>query len=375
MQTSTAPKTKYVINVDWLECLFSGYPISNPSGNEYLYFDNNRIAMHHRKINLPHFLNFYDVVIDGKPFCTLKCNPRNPEIFGKDIVSIKIDNARLYEIGWKDTLDYFTHLFTYKLKNVSRLDIALDGHGFLAIGQKVYNREIRRVGRAQFLPYLNSNMDVLGYEIGKRVSDKSFICYDKSKELEKTNKYYIRNRWEKSGLDTSRPVERLELCLRNDAIKMIENFQFCELDNFEYLASLMRSHCPKMFEFRKPKKKTNIARWDNVEFIDWSSIGGVYLPRLSAQATTEVGRYKQACKTAYFTYVQTGKEVYINMARDFAFNVNCGQWMMDRMDKWKEEVERKLGKNADGVIQYQYLSQFREYNENTQVTIFEHAYN
>lgn len=362
--------TPYTVAVDWFQVLVSGWslPVTDPEPNRS--FDYGRICFYKRKKITPHFLTYYDIFIDGKPFCHALMHPRNEEIFGKDVIEIKINNSRLYEVGWIDTFEYLTKKFTWLVKNVSRLDIALDGSGFMHVGNKLIKGSIRKVGRAEFAPRLTSKMEVRGYKIGRTTSDKCLVCYDKSAELEVSNKYYIRDMWKRAGLDTSQRVERLELRLKNDAIKMVEDFDYRQLWNFEYLASIMRTNFSKFYEFYSPNKDTNVSRYKTYDYIKWEAIGGYHLPKLSAQQTDDVSRLKQTSKTLYGIYVQTGIVDYLQLSKEMALNANCVQWMIEKVDKWKEEFQRKLGKNPNGEIHYPHISSFTSHYKGEQLKMF-----
>ena len=362
--------TPYTVAVDWFQVLVSGWSLPENDSEPNRSFDNGRICFYKRKKITPHFLTYYDIYIDGKPFCHALMHPRNEEIFGKDVIEIKVNNSRLYEVGWLDTFEYLTKKFTWLVKNVSRLDIALDGNGFMHVGNKLIKGTIRKVGRAEFAPRLTSKMEVRGYKIGRTTSDKCLVCYDKSAELEVSNKYYIREMWKRAGLDTSQRVERLELRLKNDAIKMVEDFDYRQLWNFEYLASIMRTNFAKFYEFYSPNKDTNVSRYKTYDYIKWEAIGGYHLPKLSAQQTDDVSRLKQTAKTLYGIYVQTGVIDYLQLSKEMALNANCVQWMIEKVDKWKEEFQRKLGKNPNGEIHYPHISSFTSHYKGEQLKMF-----
>lgn len=359
------------VNCDWFETLVSGWSLPNDPDKEYYYFDNNRIAFFRRKKITPHFLSFFDICVDGKPFGYALMHPRNKEIFGNDVIQIKVANERLYEVGWLDTYKLLLSKFSWVVKSVSRLDIALDGHGYLAVGQNVLEKKIRKVGKATFSPRLSHKMQVQGYTIGSKASDKSLVCYNKTKELEVSNKYYIRDMWTRAGLDTSKDVERLELRLRNEKIKMIADFDWKQLDSFEYLASLLRTEFDKYYQFYSPKADSNVSRYNTFDYINWENIGGIYLPKLSAVAADDVYRLKQASKTDFFCYLQTGENLYLNMSKEKALNANCVQWFIERVDRWKTEFAYKSGNNKYGVILHPYLSAFKMLDKGAQLALFD----
>lgn len=324
-----------------------------------------------KKYHPPHFLDLFELVVDGKTFASVCMNPVNAEIFGSDIIQLKIENARLYEIGWLDTFKEVIKFFSWKMENVSRLDIALDGKGFLAVANLWHDKAFKTVSRAQFKPNLDKNMNVTAYHLGGMCADRNLKCYDKTRELEVSNKYYIRDFWQRSGLDTSTNVERLEVSLRNEYVKTVENFNWRCLDNFEYLASLMRTSLHKFYQFYYPDENKNISRCKKFDFIDWQHIGGIMLAKNTAIITNEVSRFKQASKTLFLTHLSTGQEVYLSHSRDFAINANCLQWWIDKQTGWRKEYDYKTGNNRDGVIHYPFLSSFREYTRGQQISLVE----
>lgn len=371
MTTTTPYQTKYVINVDWFQCLLSGNPFKTFENISVYEFPNSEFTAVKEKIQTPHFLNAFRIVRNGRPFAQVLTHPRNPEILGHDTIQVKVENARLYEVGWLDTFKNLLSQFSWRVKNISRVDIALDGHGFIDVGQKWYKEKIMCVSSAHFRPRLQKGHGLISYELGDRSSDRSLICYDKSKELEISNKYYIRDAWNAAKLDTTANVERLEICLRNEYFKKIENFKWSELDNFEYLASLMKTALHKFYQFYYPTENARVSRCRKFDFIKWENIGGEFLPMNENIQTTEVNRFKQASKTLFLVYLDTNLETHLQHSRELAINVNCLQWWIDKHDKWIKEYEYKCGKNRDGIIHYKYLSQFKQYDIGQQITILD----
>jgi hypothetical protein len=180
--------------------------------------------------------------------------------------------------------------------------------------------------------------------------------------LEKSNKYYIKKFWERTGLDTER-VERMELKLRNEAIKMIHNFDWKKLSDFEYLASIFRTYVEGGYvvnqetgnmkltrgivDFVEKGTDSNVSRKKRIQFINWDYLGGEKLERLSTKQSNEIYRMKLSCKTLVWIYVatkkNTGKEYphYLHLAREIAESINCLQWMVDKYEGWLAEFDKR----------------------------------
>jgi hypothetical protein len=339
--------------------------------NQSVYeFNNGKITFIKERPHSPHFLNQFRIVIAGRGYGHILCNPKSPEIIKENTIQFKVENARLYEVGWLDTFKNILEVFNWRMLNVTRVDIALDGHNFLAIGKKWISGKILPLSKAAFLPRLNSKLDLLSYEFGSRISDRSLICYDKTKELEISNKFYIRDMWRAANLDTTTNVERLEVCLKNEWFKKLEGFQWKDLDNFEYLASLMRTALEKFYQFTYPQENARVTRRRKYDFIDWNNIGGAYLMKNTALKSNEVHSFKRASKTLYLVYKRTGLETHLQHSRELAININCLQWWIDKLEHWDKSFEYLTGKNRTGEIYYQYLTNFKQYERNEQVSIF-----
>jgi hypothetical protein len=370
MQPSTTPQTKYTVTCDWFECFLKGNPIIPGAETKHNWFDQNRICLVQTDRRVPQFKNFYEVWIDGTEFGYIMCNPTNERIIKGNMMQLKVRNERLYEARWTDTLQYFMAYFQYSMMNITRLDIALDGHGFIDVANRWHNREFECVSVAEFKPTLSRKMNVKDYHFGGIASDKNLKCYIKSQELEFSNKHYIRDYWVRSGLDLSKPVERLELSLRNDYIKTVSDFDWSQSDNFEYLASMMRTACVGFYQFAYPVHREAIKKQPRFDFIDWASVGGVLLERNEASRPTDAFMLKQAAKTDYFIYLRTGKIIYLNFAREKAINCNCMEWFVRKVDEWERDFKRRRGENSDGLITLPYISDYKEYHKGEQILIF-----
>jgi len=362
---------KFTINLDWLEMLLSGNLVEYDCPLDKYEYDQGNITLVKKEMGTKQFKHGYELYVRGKIFGLIFCSPRNTAILDKDTIQFKAENNVLYELGFIQECEFAFSKLRWKVKNVSRTDIALDGAGFMKVMLEMDRGDIEKLGKATYNIYKTGKRQITGFDVGKKSSAKWITGYYKGKELEKSNKYYIGDMWKRAKLSVPvMEVERLEVKLRNEELKKIKDFDWRRLGDFEYLASVYRTAIKNYFDFVKITTDSNIARAERVSFIDWSSLGGTELERLSTEQTNEVYAYKLTAKRMYGIYIQTGINHYADVAQEIAININCLQWYIDRMDHWKKFFEAKLGHNQDGEITYPYLSRYKTYGANEQLRLY-----
>lgn len=362
-------KIKHTVVLDWLEFMVTGELVhyDNPL-DEYTY-EEAGVTLVRKKRASENFKYAYEMFRLGRKFATVYCCPRSPEIIKPDFIQVKLENNVLYEFGPVAEAKWIFHCMKWEVRNVTRMDVALDGAHAIQIGNQWLIGDVKKKGKATVTTYFNSAGYLEGYDIGKRSSSKWMTCYVKSREIEKSNKYYIKDFWEKAGLD-SEHVERVELKLRNEEIKKIVGFDWTRLDDFEYLASILRTGCKNYFEFIEKGNDTNVTRSKVVEWCDWDAIGGERLEKLSTQETSELYRMKLTAKSLYFLYKATGAQYYADIAQEVVININCVEWYMKRTERWDRQYEYMSGKNIDGEIKFRYLPHYKQYGTNEQLKLF-----
>lgn len=368
--SQSVKRTKYTINLDWLELMLSGALVAFDTPLEKYEYDQGNLILAKLPAGTSIFKYSYEMFYQGKLFGRFHLCPRNTEIIKADSIQFKMENNKLYEIGvLNDCKKIFVSL-GWNVKNVTRIDIALDGVNVLNLIDRFVKGEIQKLGKAKVKPFFTGKRMIEGFDIGSKASNKWITGYDKTAELERSGKSYIKDFWENSGLDTSGKIERLELKLRNEEIKKIFQFDWKELDNFEFLASIFRSTMKNFFEFVELSRDTNSTRQKRIEFIDWDNIGAQLLPKLSTKETNEIYRMKQSAKTNYWCYLASGRQYYADIAFEQAMNVNALEWYANRLEKWKDEFNKRSGYNRDGLISLQYIINFETYEHTQQLKLF-----
>ncbi len=350
----------YAINTDWFEAPLEGDTFIKKSLPKIIKPAGANIALQKRQLGTKHYQNFYNVAVNGRPFGHVLATPREGNKLPPTFMQFQALNNVQYETGFFDEVDYLFGNMGWELRNITRVDIALDGGEPSQVIKDMWSKKIRKIGTAKSHLHMNHKFELEGFTWGSASSGKYMRCYDKTVELKMSNKGYIRDYWEKTGLDTENNIERLELVLKNEAIKAIDGFEWSHLKNIQYMASLMRTHFEKWFEFADPTTSKNVTRMERVEYVDWDSIGAELLDRCESIPPNEITRTKQACKTVYLLYLATRKVPLLNFARALANSIQHEEWFKEKRKEWEEDHEVMAGANPDGLIHYKFFHDLKD---------------
>lgn len=369
-------KVKYAINLDWFQLMLSGNVIKEPeNAPDKLSFHFDRIKLIKRDRASRNFKVGYDVYFDKAHFARIFCCPSSAFILDKNMIQFEALNEMLYE---KDFIGRCEELFLamdWRVRNVTRIDIALDGQGFF----KVFNdfhleRKYEKIGKANYNCHYTGKGKLTGFDIGKRSSNKWVTCYNKTGQLGKDNKAYIKRAWDNVDLCQENDVQRLELKLRNDEIKRIEGFEWTKLADPQYLASVMKLCLTNYFDFVEVSEDKNITRKERIVFIDWDSIGAKPLERGEARKSAETYRLKIASKLMFQIFLSTDKSHYLSLAQELAENANALDWYMDKVGEWESEYRYLQGANRWGEVVREsvlrYIPTYKEYGINEQLRLY-----
>jgi hypothetical protein len=238
-----------------------------------------------------HYKFKYTIYLHAEEVGTIITHPRNSNMGQtggegtRALSQLRLSNHVLYSSGWIDKLTFILDAMKVRLNNVTRIDIAVDGFGFVDDYKRLLSGQYRKLGRAKMQTFHKSDGTPEGFTIGSRSSGKFVRCYNKSKELKIHPKSYIERIWERAGLvqyPVVDDVERLELQLRAEAIAQIKDFDIYRLDNAAYLAGIMKAHMEKFYQFveRSQYESTgNISRCKRINAVDWAAFAAEKVER------------------------------------------------------------------------------------------------
>ncbi|GAA4366793.1 hypothetical protein GCM10023185_38190 [Hymenobacter saemangeumensis] len=299
----------------------------------------------------PMMRDSFNVYLWGEKFGTLHANPRSE---GKglkpDSVALHIDNALLYTDHWYEDLQTVVQACGLYVKNVTRLDIALDGLNyiidFLNLYQKQFehNKRVHMKGKARFSAGVldKTTMRYDHFKIGSGTSEKQISVYNKTKELERSNKGYIEKYWQANGLENGGPacpVYRVELRMRGKAVKEVKDFAIHKLTDYSFLFDLFRTGCNNYFEFTDTTGHRNVSRQAVIELIPFNALGARLLEKVPRPLTD--GRYK-AKMAVHLTVKDIVLDLIPEATRPEALGVmkeqieryDLYQWMSRRLPDW-----------------------------------------
>lgn len=317
------------------------------------------------------YTDYYEIYHRKKKFGVMLANSRDHRLMPLDDIQIQVINNKLYEGNWLQDMQEMMHNINAEWHNFTRLDIAVDGGDFLSIYDRWRNKKVLKVGRAAVNVYHNNKGDVSGFYIGMSKSKKRMKIYNKSGELNKSNKTYIPKYWKLHGITGETTVERLELTIRNEESKKYKDIDWRKLDQPGHLASIMRSNMDKFCDFRIPNGGKNIARMEKLQLVDWEGLKGEFLPKDTTRPTTEIFSAKVTIKKLFESHCVSQQQVFFDVAFEIAINSDLVEYFSKMQPVWREELQFKLGNNRDGLISDSWLTKFKTYNPGEQIVIYD----
>jgi hypothetical protein len=235
----------------------------------------------------------YDVKLNGEDVAILHACSR----FGRpELSQLKLANHLLYTGNWYCILEVILDALQAEINNVARIDIAIDGRGFLE--QHLTNRDLVRagdltkVGKAKSNIQEDGNYRAEGFNVGTRKSGKMLTGYRKGETIQtaiyagKNHKPYIIEAWAQSGLFRGsgfQDIERLELKLSAVALSQIKYFTVEKLRFPGYLANLFRVHCKNFYQWAEQGTDTNVTRMERIDPVEWSYFDAVEVEKVKAK--------------------------------------------------------------------------------------------
>jgi hypothetical protein len=337
-----------VINVDWFET--SIFIPQNTSEKGY-----NRIQISENLwiINKGQRARRYDttsrVIYMGEEVGTLWTNPFNRRL---PSAIFKMENHLLYTPEWMETYLEILNESKWNHKNIVRFDICIDGIGAyngLRLAKKHLNPRVTTLGRkgkAKLRPTFDTSTNITHLIVGSSKSDKVATFYNKSAELQQSEKDYIQKSWDLNGLEGDR-VHRFEIRLKSALMKNYET-DLQRLSDPKFLASIVMTECKNWFEFTSLSKDTKMRRKNKqaTKWMDWDSIQGRLLPKHQAVTKSGIHRAKRWIKdTSYMLYMNEVHEDKIELFAEFIYKqmdeYNLFEWYKHRIDHWHSDWERE----------------------------------
>ncbi len=345
-------KKNYTLSFDWIQFTTLGLlPLYSETTriNESLYI--NPLGHGNKQ-----FREIHELIYMGQKVAVIQSHPRSDKVLNPNLNVIKMANDVCYETGISELIKILMRALHQQFNNWTRLDIALDGHNLLdPLVNAAMEKEVRTVSRAD-ISFRRSGCKkgyIKALQIGSKVSDKSLVGYNKTHEMKKSQKHYIREFWERNKLDTTKDVERLEIRMKSQELKRYKIFDpQRESDPISVIDRLINN--PGMFEtlFLSASKRL-------YEFVDLEAkhtdkaerkyplqlfnVGTKLMKKASRLARSELARMKQTSKTLYFIGRATGLKFYEQLSKDVANMIDHSKWRVEKKKHWARDYRIREG--------------------------------
>lgn len=237
--------------------------------------------------------NFYkygfDIYLHGEEFGKVFTQPKIiSQHMLKETCLIQVKNHWLYSQHWHETVMEVMEGLKFNMRNVSKLDIAIDGLNYMYLFLNGFNKQlgedkkVRMRGKAYFNAKIldKETMFYKNFTVGSNSSEKQITVYLKTSELEKSNKDYIRDFWYQNGI---RPgpdddVYRVELRLKSKYLKTLPDFNLHACTDPKFLFCLFKTACANFFEFTR-NDDSNVSRQKKINLLPHDFIDSELLDR------------------------------------------------------------------------------------------------
>ena len=262
---------KSTLSLDWLAIQYEG-PI-----RDHYPFEFKKLPYGCRE-----FRELFEVYRYGDLWGHVSTQPTLPSLKG-DFFILKLENKYLYDTDLSSQILDFEVGTSIRRLGLSRVDICLDFQQFdngmepaklikdFAAGKidclgKMGGSIVRGQSSDEPYSYLS---------LGARTSDVRVYLYNKTKEMKDVKwKTWIAETWKKAGLDLERPVWRLEVSLKGQAMKWADQetgdlweLNIRDLTNPTYLQMLSSSLFHKYFGFVPHSNAKNRYKNQRLELI------------------------------------------------------------------------------------------------------------
>lgn len=289
-------KKNVCVLLDWFSVMiYTGF--SEPIEGQKVYKLNDVVALNYTETSAGMFKYKYEVYWYGDHVANLLCGTKG-KLISDGVAKLEMLNYMLYSFEWKNAYKDILQSLNAQLKNFTRLDIAIDGVNWMLpfLNDYVKQSNETKIVNLKGKAYMNSKilnqktMEYRSFLVGAGKSPKKITIYNKTSELERSNKKYIESVWRKAGIDIDKDVCRVELRLNSEGVKAIRNFDIERLDDPKYLLSIFRTQASNFFEFTVKGGDSNHTRQKVVDILAFDELK---IPMLEKEKrSVNDGRYK-----------------------------------------------------------------------------------
>jgi hypothetical protein len=381
---------RYAINLDWLSLTLRGAvaclkecPVGFRAG-AFTFVVTDGSTRHYKHVA--------NIQYKGAPWANI-CFAPHSAILPADSCSMKLENCVLYEEGLIDTFREFFTETGFKIQSIARLDIAFDFEKFLngwtaqEFVNQLTNNQIQKKGRpAQFNTHYKGAV-LTGCRWGSMASDRAFVLYNKTLELQNKNKVYITDYHKRNDLGTAGElcekteteifpdVWRLEARLKSPELKKLfkctigdniadengEQVRTMSLDLFDFLrpdwlAQVFEKELESYLTFVYPQTDEEKALHEPRHALGLIMLTHktLALTRCSTKPSAGLFRVKVSIKSLLENYYRFKNERAFSMACEVIEENSLMEFVDKRLSHWKREFFGGMDSN------YNYLEPVKQ---------------
>lgn len=353
-----------------------------------------------------HYKFIWHLLYNGEHLVNLLSHTRNEKFVKKDMVKVEFKNHLLYTTDLWTVYDDVVSTFQLVYKNISRVDIAIDGLNYLVGFVNAYtkqssaNKVVELKGRGRFKSNLlhKPSMYYNSFQLGS-LKKKQVTIYNKSQELVKSGKDYIQRFWLKNGiarellplemlakalkgkkdqedvyhLEGYENIYRFELRLTGEMILEIKDFHISFLRDPNKLMSIVRRLNENFFHFIDHCRLDN-SKCPDIDLLPYNqfSIEPIELQRVECR--TDLYKTKLSIKkNVHQLYLGNLSPDNYSAAEMLIFDVNnydLKEWFGKKFPEWHKEYS-KVGNDPDYTeTVYEFLADLNtRFENNTDVDL------
>lgn len=277
-------KHPFALVIDWLSIHFylRDLSIFNGFGDDKLIIGD--VCLLLQDFQTRHFKTVYRVSVAGQDLGVLSLNPSSTVSYNEKSCSLKVTNCCFYANTWYELVERLKSSLGLEFRNITRLDIALDTtctnllnltDSYFHSQDKGEQQDIKYLGRSSiqmFATNIKGNV-YKNFKFGVPRSknskiNRTFTIYNKTHELEISEKEYIANFHKLNGLVGS-DVYRHELRLQSQFIRKI-NRSFVDMET----AELSEAEPIKLEDINAPEFLNSLYKYSLSKFVEFTTHSG-----------------------------------------------------------------------------------------------------
>lgn len=351
------------VQLDWLSFSVEFY-IPEPVDNQPPIDYGNNIVLVPAGGGSKIFYYKWDVIYHGEHIATVLTHGRNEKIMQPGIAKLEVLNHLLYSTGFMHVISDVVEACNMRIRNCNGLHIAIDGanhvHQFLndyisqnknwrkrpelfTLGTWHQGTRVRMKGKARLDPKVFNKRTGMcdNFKIGS--ARKSLVVYNKTTELTRSHKEYIRQSWERAGIDTNpdATVWRCELRMGSESVKEIQELQLDKLNDPYYLLQILKTQCKNFFEFVLIEDDTNVSRARVIDLFQFEKLRVPLLEKIPRAVVDGAYKAQMSIHNAVKnirTCLYRKKEQVDAAIRHIQDNVelyNLDRWFQKKLPEWE----------------------------------------